>query len=302
VTVPLYLLAEVAAQEVGLVFNGEGGDQLFGGWANKPMLAAEVHGGRSYDRLGAYLETFHRFYGLEAEAYTPQARRALGSLDAADWVRPYLEADCFRTLLHRLRAANLWLKGAQNIAPRATQLAAAHGLRMQAPLFDAGLARWTFSLPPDWLLNGSREKYILKRVAERLLPAEIVWREKQGMGVPTTQWCLGPLESEVRRRLGKDRLRAAGWLNPGYVEALRQGEDQPAEYRRRRVGERLWALMMLQVWCDVQQPVATWPTAEREGQRTQGPGWVRRWAEAWRPDRVVWPEIGWPRRTEERIR
>ena len=44
VTGPQYLLGR-AAREAGLtaVFNGEGGDQLFGGWTSKPMISAEIY-------------------------------------------------------------------------------------------------------------------------------------------------------------------------------------------------------------------------------------------------------------------
>jgi asparagine synthase (glutamine-hydrolysing) len=280
--VPLYLLGKAAAQEADTIFNGEGGDQLFGGWANKPMIAAELHGDAAYDRLGAYLETYHRFHGFEDQLYTPAARSTLEGLDAADWVRPYLERHEFTTLLHRLRAANLWLKGAQNIAPRAAQLAEVHGLTMHAPFFDRALTEWSFTLPPEWFLQGACEKYILKRVAERFLPADVVWREKQGMGAPTTDWCLGGLKREVGRWLAPRRIKERGWLDPAYVDRLRHGEDQPGEYRRRRVGERLWALLLLHVWCAGQDPPVTWPALEVE--TAPEPAHV-----AWWGDRMINP-------------
>jgi asparagine synthase (glutamine-hydrolysing) len=237
-----------------VIFNGEGGDQLFGGWANKPMIAAEVYGGEGYDREAAYLATYHRFHGLGDRLYTPRAQAMLLGVDAREWVRPALRTPGFRSLIHRLRAANLWLKGAQNIAPRATQLAVAHGLRACMPYFDRELAEWTFGLPPEWLLHGACEKYLLKRAAAPYLPAEVIWREKRGMGVPTAEWCLGGLRREVGRWLDSRTLRREGWLEPAFVEALRRGDEQPEEHRRRRVGERLWALLALRVWLSVQDP------------------------------------------------
>ena len=156
-----------------------------------------------------------------------------------------MNAEGFTSLLHRLRAANLLLKGAQNILPRATQLAEAHGLWMRAPFFDRALTDWTFTLPANWFLHGACEKYLLKRAAEPYLPPEIVWREKRGMGVPTTQWCFGPLKREVSHRLSTGRLKRDGWFNPTTVKELRRGNDEPGAYRYRRVGEKLWALLML---------------------------------------------------------
>lgn len=261
VTTPLYLLGQAAARKVAVVFNGEGGDQLFGGWTNKPLIAAEVYGRQGYDREQAYLQTYHRFYGLEDHFFAPAARAAVTGLDVGEWVRPALNVGGFTSLLHRLRAANLWLKGAQNIAPRVTQLGAAHGLRMCTPFFDRDLAEWTFALPPEWFLRGACEKFLLKRAADPFLPPSVVWREKQGMGVPATEWCLGPLRQETARWLNPRILTRNGWFVPSAVSALRRGDDHPGEYRSRRIGEKLWTLLMLHMWCDVQGQPMDWPTA-----------------------------------------
>jgi asparagine synthase (glutamine-hydrolysing) len=257
VTVPLYLLGQAARDHVGTVFNGEGGDQLFGGWANKPMIAAETYGGPGYDREAAYLDTYHRFHGLEHRLLTPAARAMIGPADAGAFLRPALRAPHLPTLLHRLRAANIRLKGAQNIAPRMTQLAEAHGLAVHAPFFDRALAEWTFTLPAEYFLRGASEKHLLKRAAEGLLPPDVIDRPKRGMGVPATEWLLGwlsPVRRDAARRLSKRRVKRDGWFDAAYVEALRRGADDPAETRRRRLGERLWALLMLHAWMDVQDP------------------------------------------------
>jgi asparagine synthase (glutamine-hydrolysing) len=264
VTVPLYLLGQAARGSVRTVFNGEGGDQLFGGWATKPMLAAEAYGGTGYSREAAYLATYHRFHGAEAQLLTPAAMEAIGSMDAGAWLRPALDADGLPTLLHRLRAANIRLKGAQNIAPRMAQLAAAHGLQARAPFMDRALAEWTFTLPVDFFLRGASEKHLLKRAAEGLLPPALIDRPKRGMGVPATEWLRGwmsPLRWEAARRLSPRRLRREGWFRPEYVAALRRGDDDPGETRRRRAGEKLWALLMLHLWMDAQDPALDWRIA-----------------------------------------
>jgi hypothetical protein len=70
VTGPQYLLGRTA-HEAGLsaVFNGEGGDQFFGGWTSKPMIAAELYAGLYEDesREARYLRSYHRFYGREEQ-------------------------------------------------------------------------------------------------------------------------------------------------------------------------------------------------------------------------------------------
>jgi asparagine synthase (glutamine-hydrolysing) len=84
----------------------------------------------------------------------------------------------------------------------------------------------------------------------------VVWRRKYGMSVPTTDWLLGakgqsgpaPLAPLVSALLGPEALRRRGLFQPAYVEQLRAGNDQPFETRRRRIGEKLWALVMLEAW------------------------------------------------------
>ncbi len=112
--------------------------------------------------------------------YTEQAHRMAGPADPGHWVRDALNAEGFSTLLHRLRGVNLWLKGAQNILPRATLLADAHGLRVHSPFFDRALTEWTFGLPSGLLLQGACEKYLLKKAAGLEKAAETPGKEAVG--------------------------------------------------------------------------------------------------------------------------
>ena len=254
VTVPQYLLGK-AARDLGLsaVFNGEGGDQLFGGWTSKPMIAAEVYGGLyesdAESREETYLQSYHRFYGLEDELYTDDFKEQVGPQgQRRAHLRPYL-AEGSDTFLHRVRLADISLKGSQNILPRAERMANAWGLDVRTPLFDRALAETAFRLPPELKLHGACEKYVLKLAMKKELPHDIVWRKKYGMSVPVTDFVLAePLLGIVEDHLGDAAVRARGLFRSDYVRTLRAGQDMPGETRRRRVGERLWTLLMLEAW------------------------------------------------------
>ena len=255
VTGPLYLLARAAREEgFSAVFNGEGGDQLFGGWTSKPMVSAELYADLYGDdtREELYLRSYHRFYGLEDKLYTPEFRARVGGPgQRRALLMPYLRGDQAGTFLNRVRLADISLKGSQNILPRAERMANGHGLDLRVPLFDRALAEASFHLPPQLKLHGAIEKYILKRVLRRDLPREIVWRRKYGMSVPVTDWVLGPLAPVVEALLGPESLKRRNLFQPGIVERLRQGQNDARETRRRRIGERLWTLAMLEAWMRV---------------------------------------------------
>jgi len=252
VTGPQYLMAR-AARQAGLsaVFNGEGGDQLFGGWTSKPMISAQLYAGLYGEdsREQNYLRSYHRFYNLEDRLYTPEFLAQIGPPGPRRaLLAPYLHSEKATTFLNRIRLADISLKGSQNILPRMDRTNQCWGLDVRAPLFDRALAEASFTLPPQMKLHGACEKYVLKLALQKYLPREIVWRRKFGMSVPITDWALGPMAGVLEDLLGPASLKRRGLFRPEYVAELRAGHDQPNEIRRRRIGERLWTLAMLEAW------------------------------------------------------
>lgn len=273
VTVPLFLLAKAASQETQIIFNGEGGDQLFAGWTNKPLIAAGVYHAEhpaNEDFTQHYLRTFHRLYGYEVGVYQPEIYTQVQSLNPQDWLQEALDPAFSNSLLHRLRRANLMLKGAQNIHLRATNLAFAHGLKVRSPFCDLPMAEWTFRLSGNLCLRGACEKYILKRAVEAWLPPEIVWREKRGMGVPLTSWFSNQLWHQIGTWLNPGRLSSEGRWQP-YLAAQIAGGELGAGIQGRRIGEILWLLIMWQVWR------TTVLGEEAHGYSWDHPFWLPRW-------------------------
>jgi asparagine synthase (glutamine-hydrolysing) len=246
VTVPLFLLAQAASQDVSVIFNGEGGDQLFAGWTNKPLIAAGLYQPEeAFDQQ--YLRTFHRLWGYEAQLYQPDFCAEIQTLNPQDWLQEALDPSFTSSFLHRLRRANLMLKGAQNIHPRATQIGFAHGLKVRSPFCDLPLAQWTFGLSSLMFLKDSCEKYILKRAVEDWLPPDIVWRTKRGMGVPLTSWCFNRFWQDLGHWLNPATLRQEGYWQPHLAAQIVSGR-LGGKIQGRRMGETLWLLMMWEIW------------------------------------------------------
>lgn len=246
VTVPLYLLAQRASDDVRVIFNGENGDQLFAGWTNKPLIAAGIYQGQHPNQenfIQQYLRTFHRLWGYESSVY----QFDVNQFNAEDWLQTALDSRYTQTLLHRLRRGSLMLKGAQNIQPRATNIALSQGLVVRSPFCDLPMTEWTFRLSGKLILQGSCEKYILKRAVEDWLPAEIVWRQKRGMGVPTTSWCLNHFWHKLGDWLNPGTLDSGGIFQPDIPAKIVSGQLSAA-ITGRRIGEILWLLVMWELW------------------------------------------------------
>lgn len=279
VTVPLFLLAQEASRQVDTVFNGEGGDQLFAGWTNKPMIASSIYGengnngAHEHAFINEYFKTFHRFHGHEERTFS---QAFLSTLSAGGTVfdelclsvEAAIDPRHTSSLLHRLRRANLMLKGAQNIQPRATNIAAHFGLNLRSLFCYEPLVEWTFRVSPQLYLKGAHEKYLLKRAVEEWLPQAVVWREKRGMGVPLTEWLLGPLRRETWRWLNPAVLAEEGIFREDLPDKIGTGRFSGLIVGR-RIGEMLWLLLSWQAWrC---RALGTNPPA-----KLYNPFWLRR--------------------------
>jgi len=99
-------------------------------------------------------------------------------------------------------------------------------------------------LDPALKIRGTSHKHILKRVAERYLPREIVHRGKQGFVMPLTEWLAGALRGELDDHLGATGLARRGLFRDGVLARLL---DEHRRGRHNHAG-RLWALLILERW------------------------------------------------------
>ncbi|MFO0632033.1 MAG: asparagine synthase-related protein [Nannocystaceae bacterium] len=251
ITVPNYLLAQAAAAEAPVVFNGEGGDPLFGGPKNKFLILGEwyrAYGG--YDRARAYLASYHKFYDHAHELLTPEFVARTGGTEAlCDYVRPMLDDPSTGSFLNRLMHINIRLKGGQNIRVKVDKMVCANGVEPASPLFDRRLAEFSFTIPPLYKRRGDIEKFAFKKAIEHLLPHPVVYRKKAGMGVPLNHWFRRePLRGYTRDVLLSPRARSRGYFDMQFVERLTTGKPPATMVGRDRTGELLWMLLAIELW------------------------------------------------------
>jgi asparagine synthase (glutamine-hydrolysing) len=255
VVVPFFHLAEREQGRVDTLFNGEGGDQLFAGWATKPLLAWARYAGPD-DRLeDAYVSTFHKLHDVRHEAFGPALRDV--PFDPAGDLAPFLSderAARHDGFFHLLCDANLWLKGASNLLPRIDRCLGAHGIVAESPLLDPRFVAAAFAIAPRQKQRGTTEKWILRHALASELPPAILDLPKRGMRVPISTWLAGPLLGFAREMLTSSRFRARGWLDPAFVERLLAGEVRSPDLRKRRRDEWLWMALFAAVWAEAHEP------------------------------------------------
>ncbi|MDX3383349.1 asparagine synthase-related protein [Streptomyces niveiscabiei] len=248
-TVPNLLLAEaVAGDGHTVVLNGEGGDPVFGGPKNLPMLVQEMHARTPWpeDRATAYLRSYRKCWTDLPDLLTADTLAALDDAPPPQrFVEPYLTGpDRMPHLLNQLLHCNLRTKGAHHILTKVERLTASQGLQGRAPLFDRRVVDHAFAVPPTLKLRGTAEKWVLKEAVRDLLPETVVDRPKSGMRVPVQQWLSGPL-----RDLGGDLLlghaaRQRGLFRADTLRTWLRGEGTLLP----RQGGKLWLVLTLELW------------------------------------------------------
>jgi len=70
----------------------------------------------------------------------------------------------------------------------AERMAMGAGVEIRMPYLDNRIVDFASNLPLKFKVNFFKTKYLLKKVAERYLPKDIVYRKKMGFGIPTEKW------------------------------------------------------------------------------------------------------------------
>ena len=79
-----------------------------------------------------------------------------------------------------------WLP--DNLLLRADRLSMASGLEARVPFLDHRLVELSYRMPTRYKVHGSTGKYIIKKIAEKYLDRDILYRKKVGFEVPVSEW------------------------------------------------------------------------------------------------------------------
>ena len=139
-----------------------------------------------------------------------------------------------------------YTKMSEVLLSRVDRVTMQSSLEPRAPFLDRDLVELAFSIPGEAKIPGGRLKGLLKDVARRHLPAEIVDRKKMGFSFPFKEWLRGPLGPAVENVFENSRLLKEGWVDADFCRLLLR------EHRSGLVDHapRVWMLYSLCRWYD----------------------------------------------------
>lgn len=278
---PTYYVSRETRKHVTVALNGDGGDESFVGYERhvamkfaeaynrlpaflrrgliEPAVAA-IPSSTNFRNRFVRLQRFLRAASLpSAERYylwlctfDDEDKRALYSTELARKVEGSSPLDFFAKYIEGSKLGivdTVLLTDLMNYLPndllvKVDIASMANSLEARSPLLDHKVIEFAASLPEGIKQRGADTKTLLKKVAARLVPKDVVYRQKMGFGVPLKYWLGNELYGFTRDVLLSDRATSRGLFHAAYVERLIS--EQKADLRDNTW--RIWTLLQLELW------------------------------------------------------
>ena len=273
---PVWFLSRMTRDHVTVALSGEGADEIFGGYltyradvlarraqripvgVRRSALRLLRHWPVSDDKIALEYK-WKRF--LEGSLMSAEEAHLYwnGTFSEAQKKRFFVGADSkyISTLLRDLRDpsnslgnVNRFLSLDQNcylpddILYKSDRMSMAHSVELRPPFLDHRLVEFAASLPEKFKINGSRQKYLLRELMKRKLPAFILQRKKIGLDIPTHDWLRGVLRPMLLDTLTLGAIKETKLFRADVIQSFIQDHMD----RRANMGFHLWGLMILFLW------------------------------------------------------
>jgi len=272
--IPSYLVCNKARSLVTVALSGDGGDELFMGYGhydvyrkiknfyrNYPPLAREAAGGimrllnhryQRASRLFGFSNTedlFVNVWSQQQDMFTQEDISQLLSSPyknetvAADWKR-ISELDLEDDEKISLFDINNYLTN--NLLYKMDSASMANSLEVRTPYLDYRLVEFSVNLPLRFKIRNGTQKWLMKKLLEKYIPHDLVYRKKWGFPAPVGDWLYKELRYMIDKWLSKEKIKNIGVLDEQTVQKILKEFLAGKKYHFKRV----WSMIIFQMWYD----------------------------------------------------
>lgn len=273
--IPLYLLCEQLKGSIKVVLQGDGGDEMFGGYRRYRVAARErlwrwaARAALGFDALAPRSRTYYRaarfvramahpdaalrsallltsetLASPPTRALAPEIRRTVEQYDPfaryREFAGRFQHLDPVQRLLHTDAAILL----PDTFLEKVDKATMAHSIEVRVPFLDADLSQYAMALPANLKVRAGQGKWILRRALRGIVPDAILDGKKLGFSVPLDYWMRAPLAGYMRSVLLDPSILGTGLLDRSAVQ--RAIDDHVAG--RRDDGNMLYRLLNFALW------------------------------------------------------
>jgi asparagine synthase (glutamine-hydrolysing) len=276
---PQYMVSKLASEHVKVVLGGQGGDEIFGGYARYLVAYLEqAIKGAIFENneekehivslhsilpnlpfLRTYAPMIKGFW--ESEVFEPMDRRyfrlinRMGSTETfltREVMAEYHEDEMFEifskvfnnpdTLSYFNKMTHFdMVASLPGLLQVEDRVSMAFSIESRVPLLDRRIVDLISRMPAGMKFKGGEMKYLLKRTIKDIMPKKIMDRkEKMGFPVPLHLWANNRAKGFILDTLLSKDAKERNIINPKYVEELISSE--------RPFGRGLWGILCLELW------------------------------------------------------
>jgi asparagine synthase (glutamine-hydrolysing) len=243
--VAFYLLSQEVSQHVKVVQSGQGADEVFAGYHwYPPMMDAGASGDGGFSTYArAFFDRPH-----DEMAGVVGAAHLLGEDASARFVSDHFGGPGADLPIDRALRLDAQVMLVDDPVKRVDNMTMAWGLEARVPFLDHELVELAAACPPELKL-AQGGKGVLKDLARRIIPADVIDRPKGYFPVPALTHLHGPVLDMVRDALHAPEAKERGLFDPATVDRLL---DEPNEALTPLRGNKLWQLGLLELWLQAQ--------------------------------------------------
>jgi len=280
--IPTYYVAKETRKHVTVALNGDGGDESFAGYErHAAMLIAERYrqipamlrralievpvnaiptselkpsrfrDAKRFLKVAKLAKTERYFRWMSGfdrntklDMYTDEFSRAVAGQNSSKYMDQWFAKANGSGVLDAALLNDLMTYLPNDLLVKVDIATMANSLEARSPFLDHKLIEFAASLPENLKMRGFRTKSLLKKVASRLVPKEVIYRRKMGFGVPVGKWFRNEMKGFVKDVLLAERSLKRGIVRPEiiqtYVSEHTAGERDHAF--------QVWSLLMLELW------------------------------------------------------
>jgi asparagine synthase (glutamine-hydrolysing) len=235
--VGFYLLSKEVSKHIKVVQSGQGADEIFGGYHWYPPLM------NSSDVVGDYARVF-----LDRDHATLKTQLAPAWIDGRDHSRDFIAERLLRagadTPVDRALRLDSTVMLVDDPVKRVDNMTMAWGLEARVPFLDHELVELAARIPPEEKIRDGG-KGVLKDVARRIVPSEVIDRKKGYFPVPQLKYVDGPYLDLVRDALSSQAARERGLFRQEWLDTL---FANPSDHITPLQGSELWQAGLLELW------------------------------------------------------
>jgi len=171
-------------------------------------------------------------------------REIRGHHSPEDFYHGVLDSIKSKDKMNRIFASDVYTYLPDDLLVKVDIASMAHSLEVRCPLIDHRLVNFALKIPAHYKVKSGQTKYILKRLAYRLLPAKTLKRTKKGFSIPIDNWFRTDLRGLVEEAVSNNSQAVRSFFNPARIrEIIYTHQTCHANY-----GRSIWLILNFLLW------------------------------------------------------